>query len=229
MTSGRVSCSRSKLPWYERSASAPSNRKSSSVRPARCSMVPHAPSRIRIRSRAQSLMSVRLTLSPRPAGGGHRPCGGTASGAAAAGSGVPPRWSPGGGGRAPGRPRIRDLAGPSPACPAQATCGTRRGGRRGRMGTVIEAFTADDVRAAEEPLLAAERGFSGGLMHHAATALELTVRRELRRAGEGGPGERVWLGGAGGEAYAGDGGLEGLLGIGGRGGLRGDRTVTCGT
>lgn len=51
------------------------------------------------------------------------------------------------------------------------------------MDTVIEAFTADDVRAAEEPLLAAERGFSGGLMHHAATALELTVRRELRRAG----------------------------------------------
>src|SRR5665647_1700033 len=51
------------------------------------------------------------------------------------------------------------------------------------MGTVIEAFTADDVRAAEEPLLAAERGFSGGLMNHAAVALELTVRRELRRAG----------------------------------------------
>ena len=51
------------------------------------------------------------------------------------------------------------------------------------MGTVIEAFTSDDVRAAEEPLLAAERGFSGGLMHHAAAALDLTVRRELRRAG----------------------------------------------
>jgi len=51
------------------------------------------------------------------------------------------------------------------------------------MGTVIEAFTAADVRAVEDPLLAAERGFSGGLMHHAAAALDLTVRRELRRAG----------------------------------------------
>lgn len=44
----------------------------------------------------------------------------------------------------------------------------------------MEAFTALDVRAAEEPLLAAERGFSGGLMHRAATALETAVRRELR-------------------------------------------------
>lgn len=48
------------------------------------------------------------------------------------------------------------------------------------MGPVIEAFTAADVRAAEEPLLAAERGFTGGLMHRAATALATTVRRELR-------------------------------------------------
>lgn len=45
---------------------------------------------------------------------------------------------------------------------------------------MIDAFRADDVRAAEEPLLAAERGFAGGLMHRAATALELAVRRELR-------------------------------------------------
>lgn len=48
------------------------------------------------------------------------------------------------------------------------------------MGPVIEAFTAADVRAAEEPLLAAERGFGGGLMHRAATALATAVRRELR-------------------------------------------------
>ena len=48
------------------------------------------------------------------------------------------------------------------------------------MVGVIEAFRADDVRAAEAPLLAAERGFSGGLMHRAATALDLAVRRELR-------------------------------------------------
>jgi hydroxyethylthiazole kinase-like uncharacterized protein yjeF len=46
---------------------------------------------------------------------------------------------------------------------------------------VIEAFTAEDVRAAEQPLLAAERGFGGGLMHRAATALEVAVRGELRR------------------------------------------------
>ncbi|WP_024287007.1 bifunctional ADP-dependent NAD(P)H-hydrate dehydratase/NAD(P)H-hydrate epimerase [Cellulomonas sp. KRMCY2] len=46
---------------------------------------------------------------------------------------------------------------------------------------MIEAFTAQDVRAAEEPLLATERGFSGGLMDHAAMAVELTVRRELRQ------------------------------------------------
>jgi len=45
---------------------------------------------------------------------------------------------------------------------------------------VIDAFVAQDVRAAEEPLLAAERGFAGGLMHRAATALALAVRRELR-------------------------------------------------
>lgn len=45
---------------------------------------------------------------------------------------------------------------------------------------MIEAFSAQDVRAAEEPLLAAERGFAGGLMHRAATALALAVCRELR-------------------------------------------------
>lgn len=49
---------------------------------------------------------------------------------------------------------------------------------------MIEAFAADDVRAAEAPLLAAERGFAGGLMHRAATALDHAVRAELRaRAG----------------------------------------------
>ena len=45
---------------------------------------------------------------------------------------------------------------------------------------MIEAYAADDVRAAEEPLLAAERGFAGGLMHRAATALAVVVRSELR-------------------------------------------------
>ncbi|WP_225753024.1 bifunctional ADP-dependent NAD(P)H-hydrate dehydratase/NAD(P)H-hydrate epimerase [Actinotalea sp. Marseille-Q4924] len=45
---------------------------------------------------------------------------------------------------------------------------------------MIEAFTAADVRAAEQPLLAGERGYAGGLMHHAATALALHVRRLLR-------------------------------------------------
>lgn len=45
---------------------------------------------------------------------------------------------------------------------------------------MIEAFSAADVRAAEEPLLAAERSPSGGLMDRAATALALTVRGELR-------------------------------------------------
>lgn len=48
------------------------------------------------------------------------------------------------------------------------------------MDPVIEAFTAADVRAAEEPVLARERGFAGGLMDHAAAALDLVVRRELR-------------------------------------------------
>lgn len=49
----------------------------------------------------------------------------------------------------------------------------------------MEAFTAADVRAAEAPLLAAERSFAGGLMHAAATALARAVRRELRlRAGQ---------------------------------------------
>lgn len=46
---------------------------------------------------------------------------------------------------------------------------------------MIEAFAADDVRAAEEPLLVAERSFSGGLMHRAATALAGGVCRELRQ------------------------------------------------
>lgn len=48
---------------------------------------------------------------------------------------------------------------------------------------MIEAFSAQDVRAAEEPLLAVERGFAGGLMHRAATALALAVCRELRSRG----------------------------------------------
>ncbi|WP_188484689.1 NAD(P)H-hydrate epimerase [Cellulomonas carbonis] len=41
------------------------------------------------------------------------------------------------------------------------------------------AHAARDVRAAEEPLLAQERAFSGGLMDRAATALAGTVRRRL--------------------------------------------------
>ena len=49
------------------------------------------------------------------------------------------------------------------------------------MDPVIEAFTAADVRAAEQPLLARERAFAGGLMDHAAAALDVVVRRELRR------------------------------------------------
>lgn len=48
---------------------------------------------------------------------------------------------------------------------------------------MIEAFSAQDVRAAEEPLLAVERGFAGGLMHRAATALALAVCQELRSRG----------------------------------------------
>jgi hydroxyethylthiazole kinase-like uncharacterized protein yjeF len=56
---------------------------------------------------------------------------------------------------------------------------------------VIEAFTADDVRGAEQPLLAAERGFAGGLMHRAATALATTVRSELRRRTGRVPGSTV--------------------------------------
>ncbi|MDO8105680.1 NAD(P)H-hydrate dehydratase [Isoptericola sp. b441] len=48
---------------------------------------------------------------------------------------------------------------------------------------MIDAYTAADVRAAEEPLLAAERGFHGGLMHRAATALAGVVREELRARG----------------------------------------------
>ena len=47
---------------------------------------------------------------------------------------------------------------------------------------MITGFRAEDVRAAEEPLLAGERGFSGGLMHRAATALAGVVLRELRGA-----------------------------------------------
>ncbi|MCV2395521.1 bifunctional ADP-dependent NAD(P)H-hydrate dehydratase/NAD(P)H-hydrate epimerase [Actinotalea sp. M2MS4P-6] len=52
------------------------------------------------------------------------------------------------------------------------------------MGRVIEAYTAADVRSAEEPLLAAERGFHGGLMHRAATALAGVVREELAARAE---------------------------------------------
>ena len=48
------------------------------------------------------------------------------------------------------------------------------------MGGVIHAFTADDVRAAEAPVLALEGGFTNGLMDRAATALALAVLGELR-------------------------------------------------
>lgn len=44
---------------------------------------------------------------------------------------------------------------------------------------MIEAYGAADVRAAEAPLLERERGFAGGLMHRAATALAAAVRSEL--------------------------------------------------
>jgi hydroxyethylthiazole kinase-like uncharacterized protein yjeF len=44
---------------------------------------------------------------------------------------------------------------------------------------VIDAYAAAAVRSAEEPLLAQERGFAGGLMHRAATALAGEVRAEL--------------------------------------------------
>lgn len=47
-------------------------------------------------------------------------------------------------------------------------------------GDVIDAYRSEDVRAAEAPLLAAERGFAGGLMHRAATALAGVVADELR-------------------------------------------------
>ncbi|MBX9244382.1 bifunctional ADP-dependent (S)-NAD(P)H-hydrate dehydratase/NAD(P)H-hydrate epimerase, partial [Actinotalea ferrariae] len=63
---------------------------------------------------------------------------------------------------------------------------------------MIEAFRAADVRAAEAPLLAQERGFGGGLMHHAATALCHVVRSELRR-------ERGRVAGAGVVALVGSG------------------------
>lgn len=56
---------------------------------------------------------------------------------------------------------------------------------------MIEAFDAAAVRAAEEPVLAAERGFSGGLMHRAATALQLSVRHALRRCTGGVTGTTV--------------------------------------
>ncbi len=46
-----------------------------------------------------------------------------------------------------------------------------------------EARTADHVRSAELPLLARERGFSGGLMQRAAWALAAAVRRELAADG----------------------------------------------
>lgn len=46
---------------------------------------------------------------------------------------------------------------------------------------MIEGFSAADVRAAEGPVIARERGFAGGLMDHAAAALDVVVRRELRR------------------------------------------------
>ena len=59
----------------------------------------------------------------------------------------------------------------------------RRRRRHARMGPVIDAYTAADVRGAEQPLLAAERGFAGGLMHRAATALAGVVREELKARG----------------------------------------------
>ncbi len=51
------------------------------------------------------------------------------------------------------------------------------------MGTVIHAFTAEQVRSAEEPLLARETAFAGSLMERAATALAgrcVQVLRERR-------------------------------------------------
>ena len=54
---------------------------------------------------------------------------------------------------------------------------------------MIAAYTARDVRAAEEPLLAS--GPPGALMASAAFALATHVVRELRAAGRGVPGSRV--------------------------------------
>lgn len=54
---------------------------------------------------------------------------------------------------------------------------------------MIAAYTADAVRAAEGPLLAA--GPPGALMEHAAFALATHVRRVLRARGERVPGARV--------------------------------------
>lgn len=63
---------------------------------------------------------------------------------------------------------------------------------------MIDAYAAADVRAAEEPLLALERGFHGGLMHRAATALAGEVRAELvARRGAVAGGSVVALVGAG--------------------------------
>jgi hydroxyethylthiazole kinase-like uncharacterized protein yjeF len=56
---------------------------------------------------------------------------------------------------------------------------------------VIDAYRAADVRAAEEPLLATERAFEGGLMHRAATALAALVVAELRERRGGAAGASV--------------------------------------
>lgn len=72
---------------------------------------------------------------------------------------------------------------------------------------MIEAFGAEAVRAAEEPLLAAERGFAGGLMDRAAMALAGQVLAVLR--------ERRGRHGAGGVAGA---RVVGLVGAGNNGG-----------
>jgi hydroxyethylthiazole kinase-like uncharacterized protein yjeF len=56
---------------------------------------------------------------------------------------------------------------------------------------MISAYSADDVRAAEAPLLAAEKGFASGLMHRAAVAVAGAVRRELHESGIRVPGSDV--------------------------------------
>ena len=78
---------------------------------------------------------------------------------------------------------------------------------------MIEAFGADEVRAAEAPLLATERGHAGGLMDRAATALAAAVLGELRarRGRPGRYGRRAAGGVAGSRVVA-------LVGVGNNGG-----------